>query len=153
MAYADYLDLISLTQQLLSGMAASLSSAKALDLFPSNAPFKQVDFVDELVSATGQTFPTGDDLNVYAVAGPFLRDLCSKFDIPTKSDRGEKVKTSRVQEEPPVPFCFQMYHTGPLKHTPEHMVKVQWCLDLVNFDLVDYFCYLAGVKNGQITPW
>ena len=90
MAYADYLDLISLTQQLLSGMAASLSSAKALDLFPSTAPFKQVDFVDELVSATGQTFPTGDDLNEYAVAGPFLRDLCSKFDIPTRSDRGEK---------------------------------------------------------------
>jgi len=99
MAYADYLDLISLTQQLLSGMAASLSSAKALDLFPSTAPFKQVDFVDELVSATGQTFPTGDDLNEYAVAGPFLRDLCSKFDIPTRSDRGLESSVPKLYDK------------------------------------------------------
>ncbi|KAL6553655.1 hypothetical protein OROGR_007497 [Orobanche gracilis] len=89
MAYADYNDLIELTEQMLSGMVEELTGgykvkyhANGYDSEPIEIdftpPFRRIDMIEELEKAANLSIPK--DL-ASDEAKQFLADACIKFDI------------------------------------------------------------------------
>ncbi|XP_073019733.1 uncharacterized protein [Primulina eburnea] len=89
MAYADYYDLMKLTEEMLSGMVKELTGgyiikyhANGLDNDPVEIdftpPFRIIDIIDELEKLADLSIPkdlSSEEANMY------LSDVCSKFDI------------------------------------------------------------------------
>ncbi|XP_033511620.1 lysine--tRNA ligase-like isoform X1 [Nicotiana tomentosiformis] len=89
MAYADYNDLMDLTEQLLSGMVKELTGshkiryhANGLDNEPIEIdftpPFRKIDILSELERVANISIPR--DLSKEA-ANKYLLDVCEKFDV------------------------------------------------------------------------
>ncbi|KAH0720613.1 hypothetical protein KY284_005643 [Solanum tuberosum] len=89
MAYADYNDLMDLTEQLLSGMVKELTGsykiryhANGLDNEPIEIdftpPFRKIDMLSELEKAANISIPR--DLSS-ETANKYLIDVCEKFDV------------------------------------------------------------------------
>jgi len=97
LAYADYQDLITLTEQLLSGMASTLASSADTGL--AETPYARLEFLESLESATGSTFPDGPDVNNYSVAEPFLRDACARMGVQTKSEKGVEAGVPKLYDK------------------------------------------------------
>ncbi|XP_020589568.1 lysine--tRNA ligase [Phalaenopsis equestris] len=89
MAYADYNDLMVLTEQMLSGMAKELTGGYKIK-FHSNGvdeepieidftpPFRRIDMIEELERLANLDIPK--DLSSEA-ANKYLLDACAKFDV------------------------------------------------------------------------
>ncbi|KAI8570009.1 hypothetical protein RHMOL_Rhmol01G0000100 [Rhododendron molle] len=89
MAFADYNDLMELTEKMLSGMVKELTGgyklkyhAKGLDNDPIDIdftpPFRRIDMIEELEKMANLNIPknlSSDEANVY------LADACKKYDI------------------------------------------------------------------------
>ena len=83
-SYADYNDLIGMTEELLSGLVHSL------DLSPSHgdtqldftAPFNKVEFIPSLEDASNKQFPSPEDLDSDESL-KFLQSVCDDHDIDT----------------------------------------------------------------------
>jgi len=81
-AYADYNDLIVMTQELLSGMVTNLNLSPAHLGQPLNftKPFEKIDFLSSLETVCNTTFPGAEDLTSDESV-KFLRSLCMKHNI------------------------------------------------------------------------
>ena len=77
-AYADYHDLIELTEELLCGMVQSLNLQPQNLQF--NRPFEKIEFIPSLESATNKTFPSPDQIHSEE-SKQFLISLCKESDI------------------------------------------------------------------------
>ncbi|KAK4265493.1 hypothetical protein QN277_026541 [Acacia crassicarpa] len=90
MAYADYNDLMEITEQMLSGMVKELTNgsykikyhANGIDKDPIEIdftpPFRRIDMIEELEKMAGLSIPkdiSSEEANKY------LKDACLKFDI------------------------------------------------------------------------
>ncbi|XP_028781209.1 lysine--tRNA ligase, cytoplasmic [Neltuma alba] len=90
MAYADYNDLMEVTEQMLSGMVKELTKgsykikyhANGIDKDPIEIdftpPFRRIDMIEELEKMAGLSIPK--DLSSEE-ANKYLKDACLKFDI------------------------------------------------------------------------
>jgi lysyl-tRNA synthetase class 2 len=88
MAYADYYDLMSMCEELLSTIAMKTNNKLKISYKPINKneeifidftpPFKKIDIMSELVNKTGATFP--DDLTTDS-ARMFLDELCNSLGV------------------------------------------------------------------------
>merc|ERR1719206_365872 len=45
------------------------------------------------------TFPDNDDVNTFGVAEPFLREVCAKMNVSTKSDRGVPASVPKLYDK------------------------------------------------------
>ena len=91
MAYADYNDLMDLTEDMLGSLS------KKLDHVTFNqTPYERLSFVPALESATGASFP--ENLNEGDI-GLLLKDLCVKNGISLKSDRGVESSTAKLYDK------------------------------------------------------
>lgn len=92
-AYADYNDLMSLIEELISGLVHSLFGKYKIQYHPKGAkeedcvmeidftpPFKRVDMIEELERILVVKFPDPQDLDKPEVQ-KFLSDLCEKHDV------------------------------------------------------------------------
>lgn len=95
MAYADYHDLINITEELLGSLASTLHGPGATLL--GQIPYKRLDFIPGLESATGRTFP--DDPNDFSVVEPFLKDICHRHSISLTSDRGVESSVPKLYDK------------------------------------------------------
>ncbi|EPZ34923.1 Lysine--tRNA ligase [Rozella allomycis CSF55] len=95
MAYADYNDLISITEQMLSGMVKSITGSYKIKYSPAEGkewildftpPFKKVDLISELERELNVKFPpltefASDEMN------SFLNNLCLKHNVDCSPPR------------------------------------------------------------------
>merc|ERR1712025_485583 len=91
MAYADYNDLLEVTEDLLSHIAKTLRKLPSTPNLESSSelydslvqmPYKRLDFISSLESATGTEFPNATDLtDDSGDVAKFLSSLCQKRDI------------------------------------------------------------------------
>jgi lysyl-tRNA synthetase class 2 len=94
MAYADYHDLMTMCEEMLSSTVLQVHGKLQINYLPTNSnkevtidfsfPFKRIDIMQELISKTGQTFPdnlTTDDAN------KFLDQLCAQNNIECGAPR------------------------------------------------------------------
>lgn len=97
MAYADYNDLMELTEKLISGLVKYLfgtykvvyhmngpdEAPVEIDFTP---PFRRIDMMGDLEKATGVKFPALTELATME-ANKFFDDLCKKFDVECGNPR------------------------------------------------------------------
>lgn len=97
MAYADYNDLMTLTENLLSGLVKHLygtlkiqyhmdgpdEPAKEIDFTP---PFRRLNLIDDLEKAVGEKLPATTELTTPA-ARDFFDNLCKKHNIDCSAPR------------------------------------------------------------------
>jgi len=91
-AYADMYDLMTLTEELVSGMVKDITGGYIVKYHPDandpakemeinfEAPWKRIDMIEGLEEALGVKFPPGDQLHT-AETAQFLKDLCAKHNI------------------------------------------------------------------------
>jgi len=102
MAYADYNDLMALTEKLISGLVKHLFGTYKIAYHlngPDQAPveidftppFKRLSLIEDLEKATGEKFPLATELTTPA-SNKFLDNLCKKHDI----DCGNPRTTARL---------------------------------------------------------
>ena len=91
MAYADYDDLMTMTEQMLAGMVKSITGSYMIKYHKDGydhppvevdftPPFKRVSMIDGLEEATGAKFPDPATLGEES-SRLFLVDLCKKYEI------------------------------------------------------------------------
>jgi lysyl-tRNA synthetase class 2 len=89
MAYADYKDLINITESMVSGMVKHLTGDYRVTYHPTDdeeltldftPPFKRVSLIAELEKVLQVTFPPADTLDTEE-ARQFLSDLCEKHGV------------------------------------------------------------------------
>ncbi|PSR94737.1 Lysine--tRNA ligase [Actinidia chinensis var. chinensis] len=90
MAFADYYDLMELTENMLSGMVKELTGgykikyhANGLDNDPIEIdftpPFRRIDMIEELEKMANLSIPkdlASDEANIYLLVGHFLEETC-----------------------------------------------------------------------------
>ncbi|GFZ13757.1 lysyl-tRNA synthetase 1 [Actinidia rufa] len=90
MAFADYYDLMELTENMLSGMVKELTGgykikyhANGLDNEPIEIdftpPFRRIDMIEELEKMANLSIPkdlASDEANIYLLVGHFLEETC-----------------------------------------------------------------------------
>jgi len=97
MAYADYNDLITLTENLVSGMVKSIHGSYKVQYHPEGPdgetwevdftpPFRKMDMFDELEKCLKVKLPVRDQLHT-PEARKFLDDLCVKHEVECSSPR------------------------------------------------------------------
>lgn len=94
MAYADYKDLLVMTEELLSGLSKSLGTSEL-----AKTPYHQIDFLSSLESSTGMTFPDNDDVNNFEVVEPFLRETCAKMKVSTTNEQGVEASVPKLYDK------------------------------------------------------
>lgn len=91
MAYADYNDLMQITESLFSGMVKTLKGSYKITYHPDGPegqeyeidftpPFKRIKMLPGLEAAMGVKLPDPNDLNT-PEANKILSDLCAKFEL------------------------------------------------------------------------
>jgi lysyl-tRNA synthetase class 2 len=101
MAYADYNDLLGITEDLFSHIAKTLWKAPSTPNLEKNSelyehlverPYKRLEFISSLESATGVPFPNATDLtDDSGEAVKFLSSLCQKLDIAITENKTSKL--------------------------------------------------------------
>ncbi|XP_035919176.1 lysine--tRNA ligase isoform X2 [Anopheles stephensi] len=97
MAYADYNDIIDITQKLLSGMVHAIHGSYKIKYHPDGPdgqeyeidftpPFKRISMISSLEEILQVQFPAADQLHTSA-AVQFLDALCVKHDVECKPPR------------------------------------------------------------------
>jgi len=97
MAYADYNDLMAITEKLISGLVKHLFGTYKIAYHlngPDQAPveidftppFKRLSLIEDLEKATGEKFPPATELTTLA-SNKFLDNLCKKHDIDCSNPR------------------------------------------------------------------
>lgn len=97
MAYADYNDLMTLTEEMVSGMVKSIHDSYQVKYHPDGPdgeeiivdytpPFKRVPMIPTLEKELGVTFPPADKLNT-PEANKFLDELCVKNNVECPAPR------------------------------------------------------------------
>lgn len=97
MAYADYHDLIEITETLISGMVKSIHGTYKIQYCPDGPdtapveidftpPFKKIPMIPALEEALGVKFPATETLTT-AETNKFLSDLCAKHGIECPAPR------------------------------------------------------------------
>lgn len=113
MAYADYNDLMSFTEQMLSGLVKHITGglkltygtddqAKEIDFTP---PFKRVDMIPSLEKELGVTFPDATKLNDEA-SRMFLDNLCVSKNIDCQAPRTAARLIDKIVGEYLEPKCI-----------------------------------------------
>ncbi|XP_055551725.1 lysine--tRNA ligase isoform X1 [Wyeomyia smithii] len=91
MAYADYNDIIDMTEKMVSGMVKSIHGSYKIKYHPKGPedqefeidftpPFKRISMISSLEEALQVKFPVANKLNT-AEANQFLSDLCTKHEV------------------------------------------------------------------------
>ncbi|XP_017964523.1 lysine--tRNA ligase isoform X2 [Drosophila navojoa] len=97
MAYADYYDLIEITEQMLSGMVMAIHGSYKIKYHPDGPegveqeidftpPFKRVSMIKTLEEKLQVKFPSADTFNSPA-ANEFLSQLCAKHQVECPAPR------------------------------------------------------------------
>jgi lysyl-tRNA synthetase class 2 len=97
MAYADYNDLMALTEKLISGLVKHLFGTYKIAYHmngPDQAPveidftppFKRLSLIEDLEKATGKKFPIPTELST-PKSNKFLDDLCKEHEIECGNPR------------------------------------------------------------------
>ncbi|XP_039441853.1 lysine--tRNA ligase isoform X1 [Culex pipiens pallens] len=97
MAYADYNDLIEMTEKMVSGMVKSIHGSYKIKYHPEGPdgkefevdftpPFKRVSMISTLEEILKVKFPAADKLNT-PEANKFLSDLCTKHAVECPAPR------------------------------------------------------------------
>uniref|UniRef100_A0A182UAR3 Lysine--tRNA ligase n=1 Tax=Anopheles melas TaxID=34690 RepID=A0A182UAR3_9DIPT len=97
MAYADYNDIIDITQQLLAGMVHAIHGSYKVKYHPDGPegdeyeidftpPFRRISMISSLEEALKVTFPAADQLHT-PEAVQFLDALCVKHEVECKPPR------------------------------------------------------------------
>ncbi|KAI7866115.1 lysyl-tRNA synthetase [Spinellus fusiger] len=97
MAYADMYDVMSLTEELLSGMVMSLFGSYKVEYHPHgptepsieidfSPPFRRMDMIETLEEKLNVKFPPGDKLQE-PEGNKFLSDLCIKHNVDCSAPR------------------------------------------------------------------
>lgn len=97
MAYADYNDLIEMTEKMVSGMVKSIHGSYKIKYHPEGPdgkefevdftpPFKRVSMISTLEEILKVKFPAADKLNT-PEANKFLSDLCAKHEVECPAPR------------------------------------------------------------------
>jgi lysyl-tRNA synthetase class 2 len=124
MAYADYNDLIALTEKLMSGLVKHLfgtykivyhlngpdQAPVEIDFTP---PFKRLDLIGDLEKITGEKFPPATELTTPA-SNKFFDNLCKKHDIECGNPRTtarliDKVENKIIEKRFLSCFFFVQY--------------------------------------------
>lgn len=91
MAYADYHDLMTITEDMLSGMVMSIFGTYKVKFHPDGPegeekeidftpPFRRVEMIPALEKSLGVKFPSADKLDTPESA-KFLVDICAKHNV------------------------------------------------------------------------
>ncbi|KDE04453.1 lysyl-tRNA synthetase, cytoplasmic [Microbotryum lychnidis-dioicae p1A1 Lamole] len=105
MAYADVYDIMDLTESMISGLVHHLTGGYKIEYHPNGpggetlqldftTPWKRFDMIQELEKQTGETFPTGKELDGEE-ANAFLRRVCEKHNV----DCGEPRTNARLLDK------------------------------------------------------
>lgn len=97
MAYADYADIMDITEQLVSGMVKSIRGSYKITYHPDGPegpeqeldftpPFKRVSMIKTLEEKLGVQFPSADTFNTPAT-NQFLSQLCVKHQVECPAPR------------------------------------------------------------------
>lgn len=97
MAYADYNDLIEMTEKMVSGMVKSIHGSYKIKYHPEGPdgkefevdftpPFKRVSMISSLEQILKVKFPSATELNT-PEANKFLSDLCTKHEVECPAPR------------------------------------------------------------------
>ncbi|CAF3172404.1 unnamed protein product [Rotaria sp. Silwood2] len=97
MAYADYNDLIEITEKLISGLVKHLFGTykimfhiNGLDQEPVKIdftpPFKRLNLIEDLEKATGEKFPPATEFST-TESNKFFDNLCQKYNIECRNPR------------------------------------------------------------------
>lgn len=97
MAYADYNDLIEMTEKMVSGMVKSIHGSYKIKYHPEGPdgkefevdftpPFKRVSMISSLEEILKVKFPSATELNT-PEANKFLSDLCTKHEVECPAPR------------------------------------------------------------------
>ena len=88
-AYADYYDLMNLTEELISGLVKNITGGYETEFVTMSgekynvnwkAPWRRVEMIPALEEATGEKFPPGDQLHT-AESGDFLKRILKKTGV------------------------------------------------------------------------
>lgn len=97
MAYADYYDLMELTEKFLSGLAKEITGGYKITYYPHGKdrepmvidftpPFRRIPMIAGLEAALGVKFPPATEMNTPEMER-FLDDLCRKHNVECKAPR------------------------------------------------------------------
>ena len=93
MAYADYHDLLDMTEQMVSKMVLDITGSYVIEyaanegekpvMIDFSPPWRRISMMEGLEQATGKKFPPLDDPNL----AKFLEDICAEHDIVCSAPR------------------------------------------------------------------
>lgn len=118
MAYADFHDLLDLTESLISGLVFHINGSFKVAYHPTgpegelleldfSTPWKRFDMIEELEKQLGVPFPPGEELGSDAT-NRFLREQCTKHNV----DCGEPRTNARLLDKVRLLLYFHSFCDG-----------------------------------------